>query len=107
MEIEWENVSDLIFLSQEVEDGVGFLHQSPMKVSVLGAGKSFLEHRVQNGYASWWKSHSLLEEKTAPSEIRNVLPRWLQFWLFPLFAIAGIALYFNISLFFSVRWEYL
>lgn len=52
MEIEWENVSDLIFLSQEVEDGVGFLHQSPMKVSVLGAGKSFLEHRVQNGYAS-------------------------------------------------------
>lgn len=37
-------MSVLIFLSQEMEDGVGFLHQSPMKVSVPGAGKLFLEH---------------------------------------------------------------
>lgn len=47
---ECKNMPILIILSQEVEDGVGFPNQSPVKAPVPGAGKLFLEHWIRNEY---------------------------------------------------------
>lgn len=92
----------LDFLSQEMEDGAAFLRKSTVTVPVPAARQLFLENGIPNGYILM-KIHSLIEEKNAPSEMRNTPPSWLQFWLFPHFSFVGIALDLNISLFFCVN----